>query len=94
MFLRPHFRRRNGQREAYWALVESFRTERGPYAYRTEFMELTTIKQATNWLIEAEHLPENCRIRLPLTKPTGTDTHCWKLEELEAIRKQCAKCLG
>ncbi len=30
MFLRPHFRRRNGNREAYWALVESYRTERGP----------------------------------------------------------------
>src|SRR3990172_1630496 len=30
MFLRPHFRRRNGQREAYWAFVESYRTERGP----------------------------------------------------------------
>jgi transposase len=30
MFLRPHYRRRNGQREAYWALVESCRTERGP----------------------------------------------------------------
>lgn len=30
MFLRPYFRRRNGQREAYWALVESYRTEHGP----------------------------------------------------------------
>lgn len=30
MYLRPHHRRRNGQREAYWALVESYRTERGP----------------------------------------------------------------
>ncbi len=30
MFLRPYFRRRNGQREAFWALVESYRTERGP----------------------------------------------------------------
>jgi len=30
MFLRPHFRRRNGQQEAYWALVESYRTARGP----------------------------------------------------------------
>jgi transposase len=30
MFLRPLYRRRNGQREAYWALVESYRTERGP----------------------------------------------------------------
>lgn len=30
MFLRPHYRKRNGQREAYWVLVESYRTERGP----------------------------------------------------------------
>jgi transposase len=30
MFLRPLYRRRSGQREAYWALVESYRTERGP----------------------------------------------------------------
>ena len=30
MFLRPYYRRRNGQREAFWALVESYRTERGP----------------------------------------------------------------
>jgi transposase len=30
MFLRPHHRWRNGKREAYWALVESYRTERGP----------------------------------------------------------------
>ena len=30
MFLRPLYRQRNGRREAYWALVESYRTERGP----------------------------------------------------------------
>jgi len=30
MFLRPHFRRRHGRREAYWALVESYRTKAGP----------------------------------------------------------------
>jgi len=30
MFLRPYYRRRNGRREAFWALVESYRTERGP----------------------------------------------------------------
>ena len=30
MFLRPYYRRRDGQREAYWALVESYRTESGP----------------------------------------------------------------
>src|SRR6266404_6488465 len=30
MFLRPYYRRRDGQREAYWALVESYRTVNGP----------------------------------------------------------------
>jgi hypothetical protein len=30
MFLRPCYRRKNGKRHAYWALMESHRTERGP----------------------------------------------------------------
>ena len=30
MFVRPCHRRKNGKRHAYWALVESYRTERGP----------------------------------------------------------------
>ncbi len=30
MFIRPYFRTTNGKRRAYWALVESYRTDRGP----------------------------------------------------------------
>ena len=30
MFIRPCYRTKNGKRRAYWALVESYRTERGP----------------------------------------------------------------
>ena len=30
MFIRPCYREKNGKRHAYWALVESYRTERGP----------------------------------------------------------------
>lgn len=30
MFLRRHYRRQHWKRQAYWALVESYRTERGP----------------------------------------------------------------
>lgn len=59
------------------------------YAYRTEFLELTTIKQCINWLIEDGHLPAECKIRLPLAKPTGTDTHCWRPEEVRAIFERC-----
>jgi len=30
MFIRPCYKRKNGKKHAYWALVESYRTERGP----------------------------------------------------------------
>ena len=30
MYIRPHYRMKNGKRHAYWALMESYRTERGP----------------------------------------------------------------
>lgn len=30
MFLRPHYRTKNGKQHAYWALMESYRTTRGP----------------------------------------------------------------
>jgi integrase len=59
------------------------------YAYRTEFLELTTIKQAVKWMVEEGHLPAECQIRLPLTKPTGTDTYCWRPEEVTAILHHC-----
>jgi transposase len=30
MFIRPCYRKKNGKKHAYWALVESYRTDRGP----------------------------------------------------------------
>ena len=30
MFIRPCYRKKNGKKYAYWALVESYRTDRGP----------------------------------------------------------------
>jgi transposase len=30
MFIRPYYKRVHGKRQAYWALIESYRTERGP----------------------------------------------------------------
>ena len=30
MFIRPCYRKKNGKRHAYWALVESYRTRHGP----------------------------------------------------------------
>ena len=84
------------QRVQFWNDVTARHLERYAawldgegYAYRTEFLELTTIKQAVNWFINEKHLPETCRIRLPLTRPTGTDTYCWTVQEVAAILARC-----
>lgn len=61
------------------------------YAYRTEFLELTTIKQAVNWMIVAKYLPETCRVHLSLARPTGTDTYCWRQVEVAAILRRCGE---
>lgn len=52
MFIRPCYKRKNGKKHAYWALVESYRTERGPrqrvvsYLGRLKEAERLGVKQA------------------------------------------------
>jgi hypothetical protein len=43
------------------------------YAYATAYLELTTLKQAIKWFVDAGHLPNSCLFRLPLTKTDGTN---------------------
>ncbi len=59
------------------------------YAYATEFLELTTIKQAMNYLTTEGQVPQNCRIVMRLPKPTETDTYCWRPDEVTAIVQHC-----
>lgn len=59
------------------------------YAYRTEYLELTTIKQAMNYLIDIKLVPADCDIKMSLSKPKGTDTYCWYAEEVQAIVDRC-----
>jgi integrase len=89
----PHLKERGIR---YWnqvrkADVESYAAwlDGEGYAYRTEFLELTTIKQCINWLMDEEYVPAECRIKLRLAKPTGTDTYCWRPEEVKAILNHC-----
>ncbi len=52
MFIRPCYKRKNGKRHAYWALVESYRTDRGPrqrvvaYLGKLKQSERLGVKQA------------------------------------------------
>ena len=55
------------------------------YAYATEYLELTTLKQLLRWLVDEGHLPAECAVRLPLAKPHGTTTYCWRTEEVRAM---------
>ncbi|MEW4529428.1 site-specific integrase [Maioricimonas sp. JC845] len=59
------------------------------YAYATEYLELNTIKQVLKFLVESGNLPAACAFRYPLRKPDGTDTYCWRREEVEAIIAHC-----
>jgi integrase len=59
------------------------------YAYATEYLELTTVKQAVKWLIQEGYLPQSALIRLPVKKPSGTDTYCYRPAEVAAILDYC-----
>jgi hypothetical protein len=58
------------------------------YAYRTEFLELTTIKQAVNWMILDKHLPEACRLHLPLTDIDLTNNLITLTDETATVVRQ------
>ena len=86
----------NGQGVRYWNQIRKAHLEGyaawldgEAYEYRTEFLELTTLKQCIKWLIEEGHLPAECRINLPLAKPSGTDTYSWRAQEVAAMVASC-----
>jgi integrase len=59
------------------------------YAYATEYLELTTIKQAVGYFIEAQRLSDDHAIIFPMTKSTETDTYCYTPAEVSAILSHC-----
>ena len=59
------------------------------YAYATEYLELTTLKQAVKWFVESDLLPAQCLIKLPVSKPHGTTTYCYRVEEFVAMVEHC-----
>jgi len=59
------------------------------YAYATEYLELTTLKQAIKWFVQEGYLPTSALIRMPLDKPRDTDTYCYKPDEVAAIVQYC-----
>jgi site-specific recombinase XerD len=61
------------------------------YADRTQYLEVTTLKQAIRWLIKNGHLATGQRIDLPMRKAEGTGTYCWRREEVLAMLEHCQR---
>lgn len=59
------------------------------YAWRTIYLEINTIKQIVNWLIQQKILNQEQKIQLSLERAKGTSTYCWRPEEVSAILTHC-----
>lgn len=65
------------------------RLESQQYAYRTQYIELTTIKQAMRWLVDEDLVPRRCLLKMQLNKPQGSPTYCYEPKEVSAIISHC-----
>lgn len=59
------------------------------YSYRTQYLELTTIKQALNHFVDEQLLPASSRIDYKLQKPGSTTTYCYTTEQVTAMIEHC-----
>lgn len=59
------------------------------YAYRTQYLELTTIKQIIKFLSEKGVLPATVKINMTLPKARGTTTYCYTREQVDAMLEIC-----
>src|SRR5271167_1574957 len=87
MFLRPHFRRRHGRREAYWALVESYRTERGPRQRTVAYLGL--MDEAGRLGVEQATDPQPASQQRELFAETGTAP---RFVEIDRTRVRVENC--
>jgi integrase len=63
--------------------------ERKDYAYKTQHNELTTLKQAIRWLIQAGHLHGAKPIELKLRKAESERPYCYRPDEVRSMIEHC-----
>lgn len=59
------------------------------YAPLTLYLELTTIKSVNKYMIQGKRLADSHRLSCPMSRPIGTDTHCYSLKEVQAMVSHC-----
>lgn len=60
------------------------------FADRSLYFELTQIKTVLNFLMDEKHLPRESGFRFRLSKPDGSDTYCYKRDEVLAMAELCS----
>lgn len=65
--------------------------EKNEYAPRTFYFELTLLVSIVKWLVSEHLLDAAYRYQLKLSKPEGTDTYCYKLEEVRRMLEYCGE---
>jgi integrase len=59
------------------------------YHDKTQYIELTVLKQIMKWMVSEDLLPASSLIALKLSKPQGTTTYCYTQEQVSAIVATC-----
>ncbi|HLJ92172.1 MAG TPA: site-specific integrase [Gemmataceae bacterium] len=63
--------------------------ETNDYHDKTQYIELTVLKQVIKWMVAEKLLPATSLISLKLQKPAGTNTYCYSHAEVQAIVHYC-----
>jgi integrase len=61
------------------------------YHDKTQYIELTVLKQVIKWMVAEDLLAPTSLIRMKLKKPAGTRTYCYSHAEVQAIVQHCRK---
>jgi integrase len=65
--------------------------EDNDYHDKTQYTELTVLKQLVKWLVAEQLLPATNLIAMKLSKPQGTTTYCYSPEQVQAILDFCRR---
>lgn len=94
MFLRRHYRRHKGKRQAYWALVESYRTERGPRQRVISYLGNFAEPQRRGVLLAAGGVDTTVQLPLPGVGVTPPPAAEWAEVDVKRVRIERARAFG
>ncbi len=65
--------------------------EANDYHDKTQYIELTVLKQVVKWMVAEKLLPATSLLSLKSKKSAGTNTYCYSHAEVQAIVQYCGE---